>query len=153
MSKQYRPATIQDGLEVANNLRDEDRAEVEGLGNIPILHVPYGVLISDHATAILMKDGSLGGLAGITQVEKGVGQIWMLCTPNIIQEPITFFRQSKRWMAEVEGNYRLLWNLADARNHVHHQLLRFLGFKALRVIPAGPQQLPYFEIVRLCANQ
>lgn len=148
--KQYRPATFRDGLEVAKNLRDEDRAEVEGLGH-SLLHVPYGVLVSDHATAILMRDGSLGGVAGITPVGEGIGQVWMLCTPNIVKEPITFFRQSKQWMAEVQGDYRLLWNLADARNHVHHQLLKFLGFKALRAVPAGPYQLPYLEIVKLCA--
>ena len=148
--KQYRPATFRDGLEVAQNLRDEDRAEVEGLGH-SLLHVPYGILVSDHATTILMRDGSLGGIAGITPVEEGVGQVWMLCTKNIIKEPITFFRQSKQWMTEVQGDYRLLWNLADARNHVHHRLLKFLGFKALRSVPAGPNQLPYLEIVKLCA--
>lgn len=147
--KQYRPATFRDGLEVAQNLRDEDRAEVEGLGH-SLLHIPYGVLISDHATAFHLRDGSIGGVAGITPVEEGVGQIWMLCTTDIIKEPITFFRQSKKWMAEAQGDYRLLWNLADARNHVHHQLLKFLGFKALRTVPAGPNQLPYLEIVKLC---
>ena len=148
--KQYRPATIRDAVSVANNLRAEDKAEVEGLGQ-SLLHLPFGVVVSNHSTAFHSRDGELAGIAGITDVEPGVGQIWMLCTPVIHKEPITFVRQAKLWLTGVEHNYRLLWNLADARNHVHHKLLKHLGFKALRAVPVGSEQLPYFEIVKLCA--
>ena len=144
--KQYRPATIRDAVLVANNLRAEDKAEVEGLGH-NLLHLPYGVLASDHSTVFFDRSGEPAGIAGIS----GDGQIWMLCTPVIHNEPITFVRQAKLWLTGVEHNYRLLWNLADARNHVHHKLLKHLGFKALRAVPVGPEQLPYYEIVKLCA--
>jgi len=147
---QIRPATIRDGLCVANNLRNEDRAEVEGMG-LSLLHLPYGVIVSDHAVAFFTKEGAHAGIAGITEVGEGIGQIWMLCTPEIHKEPITFVRQAKQWLDGVQHNYRLLWNLADARNHVHHKLLNHLGFQALRTVPVGAEQLPYYEIVRLCA--
>ena len=148
--KQCRPATIRDAVIVANNLREEDRAEVEGLGQNP-LHIPYGVVISSHSTYFHTRDGSAAGIVAITDVGDNVGQIWMLCTPAIHKEPVTFVKQAKLWLAGVEHNYRLLWNLADARNHVHHKLLKHLGFKALRAVPVGPDQIPYYEIVKLCA--
>ena len=48
----------------------------------------------------------------------------MLCTPLITSKPHTFVRQAKKWLKSVEPEYKLLWNLADARNHVHHKLLK-----------------------------
>ena len=60
-------------------------------------------------------------------------------------------RQAKKWLDE-QRNYRLLWNLADARNQFHQKLLRLLGFKAITARPVGPYGLPYLEIVKLCAS-
>lgn len=148
--KLHRQATVKDGLVVANNLRPEDRREVEGLGQSP-LHIPFGILASEHATTFHSPEGELAGVAGIVRLDNHVGQIWMLCTPVIHQGPIRFINGAKRWLNEVQGEYRLLWNLADTRNHVHHKLLRHLGFKALRTVPVGPENLPYYEIVKLCA--
>lgn len=150
MTQYHRPATYKDGLVVLNQLRPEDKAEVEGMG-YPLLHVPFGLLVSEHATLFHDSDGSPAGIAGVVRLSPAEGQIWMLCTPLIHNKPHTFIRGAKKWLREVEREYKLLWNLADARNHVHHKLLNHLGFKALRTVPCGPQQLPYYEIVKLCA--
>ena len=151
MSQYHRPATYKDGLLVLNNIRPEDLREVRGMGSSP-LHVPFGVLISEHATFFHDTDGSPAGLAGVVRLSPSEGQIWMLCTPLITTKPHTFVRGAKKWLKEVEKDYELLWNLADTRNDVHHKLLKHLGFRALRKVPTGPQQIPYFEIVKLCAQ-
>ena len=150
MSQYHRPATYKDGLLVLNNIRPEDLREVHGMGSSP-LHVPFGVLISEHATFFHDTDGSPAGLAGVVRLSPVEGQIWMLCTPLITTKPHTFVRGARKWLKEVEKDYDLLWNLADTRNDVHHKLLKHLGFRALRTVPTGPQQIPYFEIVKLCA--
>ena len=149
--KLYRKATVKDGLIVANNLRPDDRAEMEGAGH-SIISLPFGVLASDHATYFFSKEGKPAGLAGIVRLDKNVGQIWMLCTPGIHDAPITFVREAKKWLESIQGEYTLLWNVADARNQVHHKLLKHLGFKALRTVAVGPKNLPYYEIVKLCAS-
>lgn len=150
MTQQHRPATYKDGLVVLKNLRSEDKAEVEGMG-LPLLHVPFGVLVSEHATYFQSRDGEPAGICGVVRLSPTEGQIWMLCTPLIHKEPHTLVRNARRWLKEVERDYQVLWNLADARNHVHHKLLKHLGFKALRTVNVGPQGLPYYEIVKLCA--
>ena len=150
MSKFHRPATYRDGLSVLNKLRPEDKAEVLGMG-LPLLHVPFGVLASEHPT-FFHVDEEPAGIAGVVRLSETEGQIWMLCTPLITAKPITFVRQAAAWLAEVERDYKLLWNLADARNHVHHKLLKHLGFKAIRSVSTGPEQLPYYEIVKLCVQ-
>ena len=118
---------------------------------LPLLHVPFGVLASEHATYFHV-DEEPAGIAGIVRLSPTEGQIWMLCTPLITTRPHTFVRQAKKWLTSVEREYSLLWNYADARNHVHHKLLKHLGFKALRTVPTGPELLPYYEIVKLCAQ-
>ena len=149
--KYYRPATYRDGLVVLNQMRPEDKAEVTGMG-FDLLHVPLGVLTSEHSTYFHV-DEEPAGIAGVVRLSPTEGQIWMLCTPLITTRPHTFVRQAKKWLREVEREYTLLWNLADARNHVHHKLLKHLGFKALRTVPTGPESLPYYEIVKLCVSQ
>ena len=150
MKPYYRPATVRDAVMVANNLREEDRMEIEGRGFHPLALV-FCVLSSDEPVAFFNSEGELCGVAGIApDGREHVGQVWMICTPAIQKNPHHLVRHAKRWLAE-QRNYRLLWNLADARNLLHHKLLRLLGFKAIAVKPEGPQGLPYLEIVKLCA--
>ena len=87
-----------------------------------------------------------GKTAGMAGVDEG-GIIWMLTTPAIHEDPITFARESKRF---VEGRIEpLLWNVVDSRNTVHLKLLRFLGFKFLRKKLHGPHNLSFIEFCRV----
>ena len=93
-----------------------------------------------------MPNGKTAGMAGVGDG----GTIWMLCTPAIHEYPITFARESKRF---IESRTEpLLWNVVDARNEVHLKLLKFLGFKFLRKIPFGPNQLSFIEFCRVCRS-
>ena len=83
-------------------------------------------------------------------VDQG-GQIWMLCTNAIHEYPLTFAREAKRW---VESRPEpLLWNIVDKRNRVHLKLLKFLGFKFLREIKHGPNQLSFIEFCRVSRSR
>lgn len=71
----------------------------------------------------------------------------MLCTPVILDFPVTLARECKRY---VEGRKeKLLWNMADERNTVHLKLLRFLGFKFLRRLKYGPNNLSFIEFCKI----
>lgn len=149
----YREATFADALQVALNLREEDRQEIEGLGHSPLV-LPACVQTSRESAAFFDEDGSIAGVGGISPdpSNSAYGIVWLLCTPVIANKPHTFVREARRWLSVHERNYKLLWNLADARNHYHHKLLKMLGFKALRVVNTKPYFLPYLEIVKLCAS-
>ncbi|AGG54535.1 internal virion protein [Cyanophage SS120-1] len=152
MKPYYRKATVKDAILVANNLRKEDREEVEGLGHSPIA-LPFLVHLSSTAVAFFDEDGTIGGVGGIMPDKRPhVGQVWMLCTPIVTRKPHTFVRHLKRWLKE-QHDYRLLWNIADTRNIFHHKLLKLLGFKALKVTNQAPYFRPYLEIVKLCVSQ
>ena len=124
---------------MAKNLREEDRREVvEGHGVEPIIAIPLGSLGAS-AYHFTVPDGRIAGLAGI----EDDGRVWMLCTPAILDFPLTFAREAKRFIES--RTERVLWNYVDKRNTVHIKLLKFLGFTFLEEVPFGPNQLPFIR--------
>ena len=146
MSKYIHPITLKAALEVASNLRPDDRRECEeGHGADPYEYLTLEAKRGD-CVYFEVPNGKTAGMAG---VDTG-GQIWMLCTSAIEDYPHTFAREAKRY---VEGRKeKLLWNIVDKRNKVHLKLLKFLGFKFLREIKHGPNNLSFIEFCRVHGN-
>ena len=143
MSKYIHPATLEAAVEVASNLRPDDYREVvEGHGNFPLLHIPQLISLGE-CVSFSSPNGKTAGLAGVLEE----GQIWMLCTPVIHEKPLLFAREAKRFIDS--RNEPLLWNIVDKRNTVHLKLLKFLGFKFLRELKYGPNQLTFIEFCRV----
>ena len=143
MSKYIHPATIEAALQVASNLLPDDRREVEeGHGLNPMEQLPLAVH-SGSCVWFEVPNGMTAGMAGVGPD----GEVWMLCTPAILEYPITFAREAKRFIQSREEP--LLWNIVDKRNTVHLKLLKFLGFKFLREISHGPKQLSFIEFCRV----
>ena len=146
MSEYIHPITIEAAVEVASTLRKDDYREVkEGHGHEPLLYIPFSAFYGE-SVYFTHPDGRIAGLAG---VQSG-GKIWMLCTDVIHDRPMLFARNAKRWIDS--RNDKLLWNIVDKRNTVHLKLLKFLGFKFLRELTHGPNQLTFIEICRVRTN-
>ena len=146
VSKYIHPITTWAAYQVARNLRPEDRAELsEGHGHDPVRALIQASTL-ENSVYFTVPSGEVAGVAGVGQS----GDIWMLCTPAIEKYPVTFAREAKRY---VEGRTeKLLWNIADKRNTVHLKLLRFLGFKFLRELEYGPNNLPFIEFCRVLSS-
>ena len=130
-------------VEVASNLRPDDYREVyEGHGHFPLLHLPQ-YTFNGESVYFEVPNGKTAGMAGV----ETDGAIWMLCTPAIHEYPLTFAREAKRFVDSRE--HKLLWNIVDKRNTVHLKLLQFLGFKFLRELKHGPNQLTFIEFCRV----
>ncbi len=143
MSKYIYPATLEAALHVASNLLPEDRMELtEGHGHDPESALVVGIDNSDSVYFKVPND-EIAGIAGVLED----GQIWMLCTPSILKYPHTFARESKKYIESREE--KLLWNIVDKRNKVHLKLLKFLGFKFVRELKYGPNNLSFIEFCRV----
>ena len=143
MSKHIHPVTMEATIEVASNLRPDDYREVvEGHGLYPLAHIPLSTLHGD-VVYFNVPNGKTAGLAGVNTD----GSIWMLCTPAIHDYPLTFAREAKRFIDSRQEP--LLWNIVDKRNVVHLKLLKFLGFKFLRELKHGPNNLTFIEFCRV----
>ena len=134
-------------VRVASNLRDDDYREVfEGHGQYPLLQIPFASF-NGETVYFTDADSRIAGLAG---VQEG-GKIWMLCTNVIHDVPILFARQARRWIESRED--KILWNIVDKRNAAHLKLLKFLGFKFLRELEHGPNNITFIEFCKLCVVQ
>ena len=143
MSKYIHPITEEAAIYVASHLRDDDYREVkEGHGHEPLLYIPPSAFYGD-TVWFEVPNGRTAGLAG---VQDG-GLIWMLCTNAIHEYPLTFAREAKRFVESRKEE--LLWNIVDKRNTAHLKLLKFLGFKFLRELKHGPNQLTFIEFCRV----
>ena len=143
MSNYIHPITEEAAIYVASHLRDDDYREVkEGHGHEPLLYVPSSAFCGD-TVWFEVPNGKTAGLAG---VQEG-GLIWMLCTNAIHDYPLTFAREAKRFIESRKED--LLWNIVDKRNTAHLKLLKFLGFKFLRELKHGPNQLTFIEFCRV----
>ena len=130
-------------MEVASNLRPEDRRELEEGHGLDCIEYFKEMAYDPSCVYFRVPNGKTAGMAGVSED----GAIWMLCTPAILEFPTTFAREAKRFVdSRTEP---LLWNIVDKRNTVHLKLLRFLGFKFLREIKHGPNQLTFIEFCRV----
>ena len=131
---------------MASNLRQEDLREVvEGHGLQPTIAIPLASL-EGFCVHFTVPDGRIAGLAGVGDD----GKVWMLTTSAILDFPVTFARESKRFIESRTES--VLWNYVDKRNTVHIKLLKFLGFNFLEEVPFGPNQLPFIRFER-CYQQ
>ena len=143
MSKYIHPCTIEAAIEVASNLRQDDLRElVEGHGLDPMVVLPQASSWTS-TVYFTVPDGRIAGLAGVADGNA----IWMLCTPAVEDFPHTFAREAKRFINSREEP--LLWNIVDKRNTIHLKLLQFLGFKFLRELTHGPNNLTFIEFCRV----
>jgi len=143
VSKYIHPATLEAAIQVASNLLPDDFKEVsEGHGHDPLNALVVGYQNCD-SVYFEVPNGDIAGMAGVHTN----GQIWMLCTSAIYDYPHTFAKEALRYVKRREE--KLLWNIVDERNKVHLKLLRFLGFKFLRRLKHGPNNLSFIEFCRV----
>ena len=129
-------------MEVASELRPEDRREIEeGHGLDPFTTL---VAKAQEGSCVYFNvpNGKTAGMAGV----EDDGCIWMLTTKAIYEYPLTFARESKRYVERHAD--KSLWNIIDKRNTVHLKLLKFLGFKFLEEIFHGPNHLPFIKFYK-----
>jgi len=142
-NKYIHPITLKAALEVASNLRSEDFREItEGHGLDPLLYL--AAMSTEPSTVYFTSpSGKAAGMAGVGKE----GDIWMLCTNVIHEQPTLFARQAKRYVDSRKEP--LLWNIVDSRNEAHLKLLKFLGFKFLRKLKHGPNNVTFIEFCRV----
>lgn len=138
-------ASIDDVVEVVDTLLPSDRTEiVDGTGLNPVLSMVNSVYFSN-SVIFYVPDGTCAGMAGVSDD----GCVWMHCTDAVRRYPILFCKEARKWINSLP--HRLLYNKADIRNTLHLKLLKKLGFKFLRLVPYGPNNIYFVEFVKLCS--
>ena len=143
---------------VASNMRSADRAEVfAASGSTPEKALREGLLATvfgARTMAICLDDGTPVSLFGVAPSgQPDVGVVWLLATDDLKQIQTQFIRECPRYIAEISRGYRVVYNLTDARNTLHHRWLRWCGFTILkRHETFGPEGRPFLELCKITEN-
>lgn len=119
---------------VADNMRQADIDELQaGSGVTPRESLLYSFMMGRPCMTMIGHDGAEIGMWGVVpdgRYEKA-GRIWLLGTDALVEDGrnrVRFLKEAKRELARMEQQYDVLWNYMDARNTVHIEWLRWMGF-------------------------
>lgn len=137
------PTQPDDGAELEENLRPEDRYEVEALSRQPAGRViEQSIRRSEYpVTFRSTADGRLLGVYGFTPVTpiSNTAMPWMLGTPELFDHRKVLVRRSRAVIECVlQRKYRVLTNVVWAGNHKSIRYIRAIGFDV------GPVEHSFF---------
>ena len=148
-----RKPTLCEVLDFHHYLREEDLREIRDVGGM----TPQQSLVEswqvskDNCFVAEHKDNGWICIWGCGPSETiGVGYPWLMATPEIENIPMTFLRESKRWLEDVHKVYPIMTNVADERNGVHLKWLKWLGFSFVnRYQNFGPGKVSVVQFARV----
>ena len=152
MNKYLRPTTVEDVMFLAPNLRQADRKEcLAATGREPLGVLLDGLRLADTTMTMVAPTGIPVGIVGVGKsAVEDAGSIWLCATDDIEKYQMTFLRNSKQVLKQLQQEYLVLHNFADARNELHIKWLRWMGFSFINKHEQwGFEQRPFYEFVRI----
>lgn len=143
--------TVATAKELAPVLRREDTDEIRAASGLdPEAALLHGVDTGDPVYAFYSPTGKIAGMFGVTPMGDREGAVWLLASDEVMKYPMTFLRRCRNTLDTLYEKYDVLFNYVDARNEVHIQWLRWMGFSFVAYYPEyGVEKRPFYEIVRL----
>jgi len=152
MTGYVRPTLEKDLGHLAENLRDEDVAELKASSGLePYKGLEMGFRFSRRCNTMCLENGTPIGIYGVADAKyKGLGSIWMLATPDLLKEQRQFLRECREGISEISQGYSCVFNYTDARNTVHHKWLKWCGFTFINEHKDfGKDGEPFYEFVKI----
>lgn len=155
-----RPATLEDIVHIAKNLRSDDVLEViTATQSEPGEAILRAVTLSRESYTARLAPGEPPCLIfGVTNgASPGVGVVWLLATDAVLQGRLAVFRGAREWIQRWSRDYHLLHNVADIRNTLHLRWIKSLGFSFGARVPLNGFEFQHFylrtrEEPRACAS-
>lgn len=130
--------TVREALSfIAQNLRPDDLREIQAtLDGDPEEIIKAAAAHSTKAWIVTDRTGLPFAVTGVVPgLLPGVGTPWMVSTPGIETEGLSFARQSRDVVAQAMEGYDVLTNFVDFRNDLAIDWLLFSGFHFVDAVP------------------
>ena len=133
MKPYHRKSILADVLKLKDNLRYEDKREVETLGHTPEQALGYAYLSSTICRSIMNNYDQVVGMYGVVPVTESEisGIVWMLGSNGLLKIKTSFLKESRTEVDGMNTLYPHLCNLIDSRNEVHLKWIKWCGFKII----------------------
>jgi hypothetical protein len=138
-------ATVDHALQVAEFMREADRAEVWASSHsTPWQATTDSLRVSTAAWAGLYDDRAVCvfGVAPLNMIA-GIGSPWLLGTEELVERPAAFLRRCRPYVGKMLRVYPTLVNNVDDRNEASKRWLEWLGFTLGDPRPHGPDGVPF----------
>ena len=144
---------LEDVKELSKNLRKEDLDEIKANSNTNPSHALYTGVRFSHLPLTVMNEDRVVMIMGVIPQGKNLGMIWLLSSPEIKNISIAFLRNCKGVLDLYHKSFPVLYNYIDARNTVHLNWLKWLGFNFIKEHEKfGYEKRKFIEFVK-CATQ
>lgn len=141
---------MEDASKIAPHLRDADKREIIASSGADIEQAILSSIVTSVAHSVILPDGRLICIFGIGDDTMGGGIPWMIGTDDMIKHRKALIKDAREWIDYQLDIYSYLWNYADARNTIHLQWLRHMGFTVSDIpeyIGADPS-VPFYNFYR-----
>ncbi len=145
-----RKSRLTDFKFVVENMRLMDKIEaLYQSGLSPEDALSYTYLGSEINMAIANDNDDAVGLCGVQED----GCIWMVATDELFDNKksrLQLTRQGRKWVDNLLGSYKILYNYVYAENTSAIKWLRTLGFTFIKLHESyGHQNKPFYEFLRI----
>ncbi len=147
-----RDAIPDDAYLLAPNLRNIDCLEVKAVsghtaleGLLSSFKVPNSKVFS-----IVQNDGEILGMFGVGDCSHGTGYgvPFLLASENLEKHSKEFLRHSRKWVAELEKDYSVLYNFIHTKNFVAMRWLQWCGFDVKKQMSYGIGKEPFYLFMK-----
>lgn len=130
------PETIQF---IADNMRDEDAAEVMAVGNMTPWQAIDISIKTSHFSTVGTVDGTPVAIFGLSvhNIVTGEGSPWMLCSRQALDHKRGFFTDTPQAVEAMLNICPKLSNYVHVNNKLSIRWLKWLGFTIEEPIPYG----------------
>lgn len=146
------PSCLEDGEILGPRLRQADKDEIKAsVGEDPRDILKKSIEISrERYTVKDLENEEPLACFGVAPYGKDMGLVWFLGSNEIVRKNrISFLRNSEFWVQKLFKDYRILFNVVDARNKLHIRWLKWLGFEFIADIPEfGVEKRLFRQFVR-----
>lgn len=140
------PATVAHAEALARTLRRGDFDEGLALGLDPYAAAVSSVVDSKVAYAALF-DEKVAACAGVVDLGRRTGQVWMLSSTVVDRHPRAFLKTSRLVLERLMEDFDVLSNVIDSRYEAALRWARWLGLEVGEPRPIGPFNVPFCPFV------
>jgi hypothetical protein len=123
----FREGTMADGLAILADLRRQQCRSLEKL-ELNAEKLLKKALDGGSATTVLIDDRPAAMFGVIQETMLGLPKIWLITTPLIEREPISFLRWSRRFTKALYAAHGTLVGVVDSEFGTSRAWLRWCGF-------------------------
>jgi|MDSZ01.2.fsa_nt_gb hypothetical protein len=118
-------ATYDDIPYIADNLRDEDKLELEMYDVAPYEAIYDSFIESEKTSYTLIDYNKPIAMMGVSPINEDIGKVWFLATKELNKHYLSFLKKCPEVIDILQGNFKVIFNFVP---DTHKKTMRWLAW-------------------------